>query len=77
MHTFCKWAGFVFDAPGKKRTSTPTSCNSTTRSPTARGRAFTHFTGTGRLACPRASPGLSEAEIMDKSKSKSKVDRGP
>lgn len=26
-------------------------------------RAFTHFLGTGRLACPRAS--LSEAEIMD------------
>lgn len=40
-------------------------------------RAFTHFLGTGRLACPRASPGLSEAEIMDKSKSKSKGDRGP
>lgn len=38
-------------------------------------RAFTHFLGTGRLACPRAS--LSEAEIMDKSKSKSKGDHGP
>lgn len=38
-------------------------------------RAFTHLLGTGRLACPRASPGLSEAEIMDKSKSKG--DRGP
>lgn len=31
-------------------------------------RAFTHFLGTGRLACPRVS--LSEAEIMDTSKSK-------
>lgn len=79
MHTFCKWAGFVSDAPGEEKDlytnilQFHTSLPDGTWEGVLTYRAFTHFLGTGRLACPRAS--LCEAEIMDMDKSKG--DRGP